>query len=86
MPPARAAWSSQFTFILASVGSAIGFGNIWRFPSASFAHERTSSRVPTLRLAKIIERACMRSLRMCLRVGSRTCSARATCRARSSTA
>jgi len=30
--PARSRWPSQGTFILASVGSAIGFGNIWRFP------------------------------------------------------
>lgn len=34
-PPARqqrSQWPSTGTFILASVGSAIGFGNIWRFP------------------------------------------------------
>jgi hypothetical protein len=28
----RSQWPSSGTFILASVGSAIGFGNIWRFP------------------------------------------------------
>ncbi|MEC9064093.1 MAG: hypothetical protein VX805_01935, partial [Pseudomonadota bacterium] len=25
-------WSSRFTFILAVTGSAIGLGNIWKFP------------------------------------------------------
>jgi len=29
---ARGQWSSKFGFILASAGSAIGLGNIWRFP------------------------------------------------------
>lgn len=30
--PTRAAWSSRLGFILAAAGSAIGLGNIWRFP------------------------------------------------------
>lgn len=30
--PERGAWSSKLGFILAAAGSAIGLGNIWRFP------------------------------------------------------
>jgi len=29
---ARSQWSSRFTFILAATGSAVGLGNIWKFP------------------------------------------------------
>ncbi len=28
----RAQWSSNFSFIMATIGSAVGLGNIWRFP------------------------------------------------------
>ncbi len=34
----RGAWSSRSTFILASVGSAVGLGNAWRFPALCAKH------------------------------------------------
>ena len=32
MTTMRAHWGSRFAFILATAGSAIGLGNIWKFP------------------------------------------------------
>ncbi|NOQ65081.1 MAG: sodium-dependent transporter [Methyloprofundus sp.] len=31
-PPIHEQWSSRFAFILAATGSAVGLGNIWKFP------------------------------------------------------
>ena len=28
----RPSWSSYISFIIAAIGSAVGLGNIWRFP------------------------------------------------------
>ena len=30
--PARASWSGKWAFILAAAASAVGLGNMWRFP------------------------------------------------------
>ncbi len=34
----RDTWSSKSTFVLAAIGSAIGLGNIWRFPYVCYAN------------------------------------------------
>ena len=34
----RGLWGSRFTFILASIGSAVGLGNAWRFPGLAAKH------------------------------------------------
>jgi len=38
MEQKRTTWSSSFTFILAAVGSAVGLGNVWRFPGLCAKH------------------------------------------------
>ncbi|TLN08198.1 sodium-dependent transporter, partial [bacterium] len=36
--PRRGLWSSRFGFIMASAGSAVGLGNIWKFPYITGMH------------------------------------------------
>jgi neurotransmitter:Na+ symporter, NSS family len=38
MPEQRDRWSTRTAFILAAVGSAVGLGNVWRFPYVAYAN------------------------------------------------
>lgn len=41
-------WNSNITFILAMIGSAVGLGNIWRFPNVLYSHGGGSFMIPYL--------------------------------------
>lgn len=38
MPEARERWNSRTAFVMAAVGSAVGLGNVWRFPTVCYQH------------------------------------------------
>lgn len=46
--PKREAWSGQTAFILAAVGSAVGLGNIWRFPGEAYDNGGGAFMIPYL--------------------------------------
>lgn len=48
MAAARENWSSRTGFILAAVGSAVGLGNIWRFPYVAYDNGGGAFMVPYL--------------------------------------
>ncbi|WP_194947910.1 sodium-dependent transporter [Actinomyces trachealis] len=44
--PEREQWGSQLGFLLAAIGSAIGLGNIWRFPGVAYANGGGAFMIP----------------------------------------
>ncbi len=44
--PARAEWSGQVGFILSAIGSAVGLGNIWRFPAVAYENGGGAFMIP----------------------------------------
>ena len=44
--PAREEWTGQFGFIMAAIGSAIGLGNIWRFPGVAYTNGGGAFMIP----------------------------------------
>jgi len=44
----RERWSSRVAFIFAGIGAAIGFGNVWRFPSLVYKYGGGAFFIPYL--------------------------------------
>ncbi len=44
----RGAFSSRTVFILAAIGSAVGLGNIWRFPYVAYENGGGAFLIPYL--------------------------------------
>jgi NSS family neurotransmitter:Na+ symporter len=42
----RDVWDNRTAFVLASIGSAIGLGNLWRFPFVCYEYGGGASLVP----------------------------------------
>jgi len=47
-PDKRERWSSRIAFYMAAVGSAVGYGNVWRFPSLVFEYGGGAFFIPYL--------------------------------------
>ena len=44
----RGEWSSRTAFYMATIGAAVGFGNVWRFPSLAIKYGGGAFFVPYL--------------------------------------
>lgn len=44
----RETWSSRVAFLLAAIGAAVGFGNVWRFPALAYEYGGGAFFVPYL--------------------------------------
>lgn len=47
-PEERGEWSSRFAFYMATIGAAVGFGNVWRFPSLAVEYGGGAFFIPYL--------------------------------------
>ena len=46
MAEERSQWNSRFGFMMAMIGSAVGLGNIWRFPNVIYYNGGGSFLIP----------------------------------------
>lgn len=42
----RSEWNSNIAFVMAMIGSAVGLGNIWRFPNVLYSNDGGSFMIP----------------------------------------
>ncbi|MDR1808257.1 MAG: sodium-dependent transporter [Propionibacteriaceae bacterium] len=47
-PEARPHWSGQMGFVLSAIGSAVGLGNLWRFPAVAYENGGGAFLIPYL--------------------------------------